>query len=125
MKTKRKLNLSLDSKVGKYVLARKRGLNKTQSQIVAGYSTPTLSSRIEQTETYKALEKIYFKDEVLKQITLKEIAEEQVKVIRQDKDLSSKNVAIKNTLERIEPETATHNDEDDRLVVVLRAPSST
>lgn len=116
---KKKLKLDLNSKMGKYLVATKKGLTKKEAQIVAGYSTPTQSSQIEASETFKAMEKLYYRDRLTQKITLDEIADEQVKVIKQDKDLSSKNKAIEMALNRIEPETSTKED-DDRLVVVLR-----
>lgn len=111
---------SLDSRIGKYLIARKKGLTGKEAQIAAGYAVPTHSATIEASETYKALERTYFRDKVREKITMEEIADEQIKVIRQDKDLGAKNTAIKNTLEKLEPETALRED-DERLVVILKA----
>ena len=107
--------VSLNSKAGKYYVARQKGKNKKESAIIAGYN-PSNITRIENTQEYKALS---YKDELLKQITLDQIAKEQLKVIMQDEDLSSKNTAIKNVMEKIEPEERA-SEEDERVLVILK-----
>ena len=59
------------------------------------------------------------KDELLKKISISDIAEEQKKVILQDRDLGAKNVAIKQALSKIEPDD-TPGNEDDKVIIVLR-----
>ena len=115
---KRKLNLN--ERVSKYIVARKKGLTQSKSKEVAGYPQTTNGYQIEQSDAYKTLEQTYFKDEIIQRITLGQIADEQVKVIKQDKDLGAKNTAIKNTLERIEPNEIGGQEDDDKLVVILR-----
>lgn len=118
MAKKYKKKADLNTKIGKYFMAKQAGKTKKEAQIVAGFGTPTHATRIENTETYKAIEQTYYADEMLKQISKEQIAKEQVKVILQDRDLSAKNAAIKQTLEKIEPEDQKAPEE--RVVVVLR-----
>ena len=72
----------LNSKAGQYIMAKKQGNNKNKSKVIAGYSPKTTTKDIEETKTYQALEEKYYKDELIDQITLKELAEEQVNVIK-------------------------------------------
>jgi len=92
----------INSRIGKYFIARNQGKTKTEASITAGYPSPTHSTRIEQTRTYQAI-KQYYRDELLRQITLQDIAKEQIKNILQDSDRSAKNKAIEMALNRIEP----------------------
>ncbi|MFZ2484411.1 MAG: hypothetical protein WAW81_00480, partial [Minisyncoccia bacterium] len=89
----------LNSKVGKYFLARNKGLNKSKAALEAGYASPTHTTRTEETQSYQNLVLCY-KDELLKHITLEEIAEVQAKTIRQERDLGARNTAIKEALHR-------------------------
>lgn len=108
----------LNTRVGKYFLAKQKGMTKKDAQIVAGFSDVQHPDRIEKTQTYKAIEQVYYADELLKLISKEDIAKEQVKVIIQDRDLSAKNNAIKQALEKVEPED--QKAVEDRVVVVLR-----
>ena len=113
-------NIDNKARIIKYVVNRAKGLNKKESAIAAGYSekgNPT--TRIEKTQAYQEVVKEYYKDKVLGKITLDEIADEQIKVIRQDKDLNAKNTAIKNVVEKIEPDDAPL-EENDQVLVILR-----
>ena len=109
----------LDTKAGKYFVNRKvKKLTKKDAAIAAGYY-PTNTYSIERSKTYKALEEKYYKTELLKKIALSDIADEQIKVIRQDKDLGAKNVAIKQALSKIEPDEI-QGGEDDKVVILLQ-----
>ena len=108
----------LDTKIGKYFVAKTQGKNKTEASKVAGYPTAFHSTRIEATKTYQALEKAYFKDELLKRISLGEIADEQIKNIVQDQDKGAKNKAIEMALNRIEPQDALMGEEDNVTITL-------
>lgn len=115
----RKAKMNMGSKVAKYFVAHKvKGLSKTKAAKVAGISRIENVTNYERMPTFQALEEKY-KDRLLKHIGLDEVAEEQVKVIKQDKDLSAKNNAIKFFVERVEPEVH-KSDDDERMVVVIR-----
>jgi|GEM_PF-2332862 len=108
----------LNTKVGKYFVARQQGKNKSEASLIAGYSSPTHSTRIEQTKTYQVIQK-YFKEEFLQQSSVEELATELLKNIRQDIDKGAKNKAIELALNRIEPEKI-QEDQDDKVIVVLK-----
>ncbi len=105
----------LSSKIGKYFVAVKSGKTKKAAAIIAGYH-PTNTTAIEATKQFKALS---YKEELLAQITLKELAMEQLKVIKQDDNYAAKNTAIAQAMEKIEPELV-KEDDDDRMIVILR-----
>jgi hypothetical protein len=111
----------LDSKIGQYYINRKvKKMNKTDAQLSAGFADRTHATRIEETKTYKELEKQFgYREEILQLITLKQIAEEQIKVAMQDKDLSSKNTAIRQLVDKVEP-NAPQEDREERVLVVLK-----
>jgi len=109
----------MTSRTGKYFLAKRVCKSREQAMRVAGYHHGDNPARIESTKTYQAIEKLYYKDEVLKKMTLAEIANEQVKVIKQDINLAAKNQAIKNVMERVEPET-NPNSGNTQVLIVLK-----
>lgn len=110
----------LDTKIGKYFLAVKSGKTKQEAQRIAGYTSDTNSSNLEKTKSFQAIQ-TYFKDELLQQSSMQELASELLKVIRQDEELSAKNMAIKIALDKIEPSNATKVDIDaEKCLVVLR-----
>lgn len=108
----------LNTRIGKYYLARKAGKNKSQSAIVAGYADSTHISNIENSKTFQAIEKKYFKDEILNLISMKEIAMETVKTIKQDEDRGAKNKATEMVLNRLEPSETP--EAEDRVLVILK-----
>jgi hypothetical protein len=110
----------LNTRTGKYFVARKKGKNKTEAKIEAGYAITTPTNQIERSEVFNTLEKVWFRDALLSKITMSDIVDEQIKVIKQDKDLSAKNTAIKTALERIEPES-NPKEEQDKVIVVLKS----
>jgi len=105
-------------KVIKYFKARKQGKNKTEASIVAGYSDPNHTTRIEKTKGYQILER-YYKNELLDQISLQEIAKINARNIRQKRDIGGSNTAIKLALEKIEP-SEIPSDENETVIVVLK-----
>ena len=109
---------TLNSRVGRYLLAQKTGKTKEESRDIAKYSHTTHPQTIEQTKSYQQLEERYYKDELLDKITLSEIAKEHIKNIKQDKDRGAKNTAIKMAKEYIEPETEIPEEKEEVLVVL-------
>ena len=111
----------LDSKVGKYAVNRNKGLTKKESAIRAGYS-PSMANhgtkQIENTAMYQEIERVFFKDELLKQTDLQEIGAELLKNVRQDSDKGAKNNAIRIALDKLEPEEKQKGD-DERVFVLL------
>ena len=92
-------------------------MNITEASVAAGYASPTHTTRVEQTNAYKEIEEYYYKNELLKLITLQEIAEEHAKNIRQDSDKGAKNKAIQMALSRVEPSPS--QDNSDEITVIL------
>lgn len=112
-----------NSRIGKYVINRQKGLSKRKSALQAGYSLNTANynlNKIEGSLQYaQAVKELSYKDELLKKTTLEEIASEQMKVVRQDGDLGAKNKAIENVTKVLEPESAGNGD-DDKIIVILK-----
>ena len=100
-------------------MAKQKGMNKSEASIVAGYSSPTHSTRLETTKAYQAIEKLYYKDELLKQISLEKIAKAHIENITQTTDKGARNKAIEMALSRIEPSETSYND-DERVTVILK-----
>lgn len=109
----------LDTKSGKYWLARQKGKGKTEAAKELGIN-PRNVSHIEASQNFQALEKSSYKEEIIKHITLAQIAEEHIKVIRQDKDLGAKNTAIKIAVDRINPENEPIGDYE-KVIVILKS----
>lgn len=107
---------ALDTKTGKYFLERKKGKNKKQSAIDAGFADGHHTGLIERSQTFQGIQK-YFKDEALEQITRAEITSELIKNIKQDQDKGAKNKAIEMVKDWIEPETAPSQKEEAVMVV--------
>lgn len=121
---KKKLNLTKESRIVKYAIERKKGFNKTEAQIRAGFPTPTQSHRIENTKTFKAIEGI-FKDSLLSQMSVNEMMEYLVDNIRQNgqerPDRNARNRAIEISKDIIEPkDTPVHTSE--KVVIVMAPP---
>jgi len=117
-KKPRKVKIDLDSRIGKYYVNRKKGMNKTKAQIEAGFLDTAHASRIEKTKTYKEIDKLFYKEALMSKITLSELADEHLKNIKQDQDKGAKNRAIEMALERIEPDKAQRDEE--KVMVVLK-----
>ena len=110
----------LTSRAGKYFLNRQKGLNKRQAQLQAGCKDGQHSYAIENSKTYKTIEKYFYKDALLSKITLHELADEHLKNIMQDEDRGAKNKAIEMALSRLEPDKVMQ-DRDDEVTIVLRS----
>lgn len=111
----------LGTKVGKYLVARNKGLNKAQSARVAGYTENDAlhnTNKIEKTQLYQALEQKFFKDELEAQITLKEIGAILVRNMVQDVNLSASNAAVQIALDKLEP--TTQEEKDEQVLVILK-----
>jgi hypothetical protein len=109
----------LEKKSGKYWIERQKGKSKKESALAVGLN-PSNVSHTEKTENFLALEASTYKEEIIKHITMAQIAAEHKKVIVQDGDLGAKNTAIKLALERIEPDGGPKEDTSQKVVVVLR-----
>ena len=117
---KRRLNNpDLNCQAGKYFLAKKVCKNKRQAMLQAGYNHLDAPTRIEKTQIYKAIEKRYYTDVLQDKISMAEIADEQVKVIKQDKELGAKNRAIEMALKKIEPDE-NKSDVTNNVLIVLK-----
>ena len=101
-KKERNIKADLTKKTGKYFLARQKGMTKSEAAISLGMA-PTGVANIEATKNYQACVKKYG-DVLREKIALEMIAEEQIKNIMQDTDKGAKNVAIKQAMDRIEPQ---------------------
>jgi hypothetical protein len=108
-----------NTRVGKYLVNRKKGMNKKDSAISAGYPDGSNVSKIENSKSFQLLEQKFFKDEIMEQITLKGIAFELVKNINQDEDKGAKNNAIKIALDKLEPPEK-EDKGTDQLIVILK-----
>lgn len=109
----------MESKVAKFFVAQRiKGMPKAKAAKAAGISLEN-TTNYERMPTYQALEEKY-KDKLLKHIGMDEVALEHVKIIQQDQDKGAKLNAIKFYTERVEPEVK-EKDDDDRMIVVLRA----
>ena len=112
----------INTKMGKYVVAKHKGNNKSQAARIAGYAESMAlhgTHLIEKSQTYQELEKRYFKDELLAQTTLTELGNELLKVVRQDENLNAKNVAIAMAIAKIEPPEKDPTDDEANKVFVL------
>ena len=101
-KKERNIKADLTKKTGKYFLARQKGMTKSEAAISLGMA-PTATANIEATKNYQACVTKYG-DVLREKIALEMIAEEQIKNIMQDTDKGAKNVAIKQAMDRIEPQ---------------------
>jgi hypothetical protein len=110
---------NMNTKPAKYFVARKKGKNKTEAKLEAGYALTTPASQIERSEVFQEVEKRFYGDVLLSKVTMDELAAELIKNIKQDADRGAKNTAIKIALERIEPET-NPDKSDDQVIVVLK-----
>lgn len=114
-----KKKANLNTKVGKYFLLTRKGMAKTKAAVKAGYADGSHISQIESSKTYEVIQKRFYRDVLLEQITLEQLAKEQIKNILQDEDKGAKNKAIEQALKKIEPEDAPKENED-RVMVILR-----
>jgi hypothetical protein len=118
MKREYKKTAKLDTTAGRYFIAKQKTKSKKEAAELIGYN-PNNVSHLEDTKTYKEIEKKYYNAELLKKITLEDIANEHIKIIKQDKELGAKLQAISKALEKIEPQD-TPIDQD-AVIVVLKA----
>lgn len=109
----------VDSRIKKYFIERKKGKTKAEASLSAGYADDKHAYRIERTKGYQKLDK-YYKDVLLEQISMKEIAQINVRNMKQERDISGSNAAMKLALEKIE-QGGDLNTDDERVVVVLRS----
>lgn len=110
---------NLNSKAGKFFIARAQGHNKAEAAAIVGID-PRNVAQLERTQNYQAIEKKYsISEAILKQISLDEIAIELVKNILQDEDRGAKNKAIEIASNKLEPAGVTPNTDADRVFVVI------
>lgn len=109
-------------KVVKYIENKQKGFSKRKSALMAGYSQSTADkglANIERTDLYQRMEeKLSFKDEYLRKVTKEQLVDEQLKVVFQDRDNSSKLTAIRDAMKTIEPESQMEDNE--KVVIVLK-----
>ena len=110
----------LNTKQGKYLVAQMQGMNKTEAALSAGYPDGTHTGRIENSKQYQVNKKTYYKDDLLSQISMKEIAQAHAENIRQDTDKGARNQAIKMAVDKIEPQDMPDED-NDRVTVILKS----
>lgn len=105
-------------KVLKYYKARNiSGLNKKESSLAAGYKSSAHASRVEASPAYQNLDKL-FRNKILEQITLDDLAKINIENASQRRDLSSSNMALKLLYERVLDERLSVGDEADMLVLL-------
>ncbi len=113
----------LDTKVGKYFMAVKRGKTKKEAQIIAGYAMSNKSQQIEKSSEFQALQ-TKFGTDLQTHITIHEINGYLADNIRQDGairvDRNARNRAIEIAKDMIEPDGGSKGDEDgDKVLIVL------
>jgi hypothetical protein len=116
------MKLNLNSRPAKYYKNKMKGMSKAEAARRAGYAksvAETDTNNIENSLVYKEIEKaLSYKQELLQKTTLSEIADEQLKVVRQDGDLGAKNKALENVVKTLEPEN--YHDEEEKVIIVLK-----
>lgn len=105
-------------KVMKYFKARKSGKSKADSAREAGYADIVHTGRIEKSQTYQQIER-RFSQVLLGRISMEDIADINVRNMKQDKDIGGSNQAVKIALDKLEAESRGHED-DDRMIVILK-----
>jgi 23S rRNA-/tRNA-specific pseudouridylate synthase len=114
--------INKNTRPAKYYLNKQKGMSKKDAALQAGYSLNTAIGnvgKIESSLAYQEVEKaLSYKEEILKKTTLSEIADEQLKVVYQDKDLGAKNKAIENVVKVVAPETA--DSDDEKVIIILK-----
>jgi hypothetical protein len=128
VKTKRhkiKIGELLNTKTGKYFMARQKGKSKKESALVAGFPESTAAhntDKIEQSVTFNELT-VRYKDKLLEKITLDQIAEAHADNILQTGqeriDRAARNTAIAMAKDAIEPKDTLPHDEGDKVLIVL------
>lgn len=108
----------VDKKIVKYFRARKEGKNKTTSALEAGYADANHTTRLEKSRAYENLDR-YYREVLLNEISLKEIALLNIRNAKQERDLGASNMAIKLALERIDSIYA-NNEENEEVIIVLK-----
>ena len=108
----------LRTKAGKLWLELQKGTPKKKAALIVGVN-PKNVAQVMRTQNFQALERSSYKEEILKHITLAQVAAEHVKVMTQDEDLAAKNTAIKMALEKIEPDNEPQS-EPEKILVILR-----
>lgn len=109
---------NLNTKSGKLWLGLQKGMRPKDAAKEAGVS-PANVTNLTRTDNFQALERSSYKEEILKHITMAQIAQEHVKVLTQDGDLGAKNTAIKLAIEKLEPGNAPAQEQE-KIVVILK-----
>ena len=116
---KKTKSIDPNSKSARFFKAyRVKGLSKSEAARSIG-SDPRAVAKFEKSQTYQVLEQKY-KDRLESKIGIEEVATEHAKIIKQDRDMSTKLNAIKFYKEQVEPEVHERRD-DEKMIVVLRA----
>jgi hypothetical protein len=116
--TKKNKKADFTLKSGKFFLAQQQGMKDSEASKIAGISKTNITN-IENTDNYKLCVET-FKDNLLSQITIRELTAELLKNIRQDTDKGAKNTAIKIAIDKVEPEN--NQQQAQQVNIVLEAP---
>ena len=110
----------LETRTGKYFMARKKGKSKKESAIVAGFTESTALHNTDKIENSLAFNEltVRYKDKLLEKISIDEIAEAHADNIRQDRDRGARNRAIEMAYTKLEPDKVLSDDQD-RVLIVL------
>lgn len=103
-KPKKATKANFNMKSGKFFLNVQKGMSKQEAAIEAG-AHPHAASELEKTENYSLCEKAYA-DVLIGKISLSEIADLNIRNMKQGKDVGGSNTAIKMALDKIEPDNA-------------------
>jgi hypothetical protein len=106
----------LNSKAGRYFLAKQKGMSTEMAKSEAGYMQGTENRAIEGTKTYQAIEAKYAETlETL--ISKKEVAMAHIENIRQDTDRGARNKAIEMYKAYTEPEGEIRDTKESVIIV--------
>lgn len=124
---KKQKKADINTKVGKYFMAVRKGKTKKEAQIVAGYKTDTHATTIEKSSEFKALQ-TRFGASLIQKISIDEINDALVDNIKQIDpktgvvgriDRNARNKAIEIAKDFIEPNNGGSSDEGDKVLIVL------
>ena len=118
MKSKMPMSERLKKKSGKLWMEVQKGKAPRVAAKELGID-PKNTGHLMRTDNYQELERSTYKEEILKHITMAQIASEHIKIMTQDGDLGAKNTAIKLALDKLEPQGTT-TEEQEKIVVILK-----
>ena len=110
----------LNSKAGKYFIAKQTATTKEEAKAIAGYSPKTVTTRIEETKEYQAIEEKHYKEVLKDKITLDEIADIQIRNLKQERDIGGSNKASELLLEGKGEKETPKEGEKESVVIVFK-----